>query len=246
MRLRMLCTTVWLVSLSLTKVSGQYSVWAGTEASTTVNTNAPVLRWSSQVDSGGTFAYQVDVTSEPENKVVWSSGEVWQGNWPSHAAAFPGLCVYEGPDLAPGHTYRFTVREQQAANSTGQNASRSWDAGTGTFATSANLPSAKQELIAELGKPNMTKLWNTSSTSIVARVEPSGFLPTSVSGGYGGITSEFVRDGAGMIIGMLELGPEHWSTARKAMRFMLHGLQCTQNAKIEPGQTPSSIQWNNA
>ena len=54
----------------------------------------------------------------------------------------------------------------------------------------------------------------------------------TVSGSYGGITSEFVRDGAGMIIGMLELGPGHWDTARQAMRFMLHGLQCTQNAKV--------------
>ena len=41
---------------------------------------------------------------------------------------------------------------------------------------------------------------STSSTSVWARVEPSGFLPTSVSGGYGGITSEFVRDGAGMSV----------------------------------------------
>ena len=52
---------------------------------------------------------------------------------------------------------------------------------------------------------------------------------------YGGITSEFVRDGAGMLIGMLELGPEHWPTARKAMRFMLHGLRCTQHATLQPG-----------
>eukprot|EP01045_Picozoa_sp_COSAG04_P057111 COSAG04_NODE_27040_length_287_cov_1.095745_1_plen_66_part_10 len=34
---------------------------------------------------------------------------------------------------------------------------------------------------------------------------------------------------------MLELGPTHWEVARRAMRFMLHGLQCTQNAKIETG-----------
>ena len=34
---------------------------------------------------------------------------------------------------------------------------------------------------------------------------------------------------------MLELGPTHWEVARRAMRFMLHGLQCTQNAKIESG-----------
>ncbi len=245
MRLHVLCatSTVWLAALLISSpVQGaglqQYSasVWVGKEAATTVNTNAPVMRWTTQVDSSGTFAYQVDVRSEPDGHLVWSTGEVWQGNWPSHAPAFPGLCVYEGPELSPGRAYSFNVREQQAADSSGHNASRSWDAGAGTFITSTELLSAKQELISELGKPNMTKIWNTSSTSIVSRVEPSGFLPTSVSGGYGGITSEFVRDGAGMIIGMLELGPEHWPTAQKAMRFMLHGLQCTQNAQIEPGQ----------
>ena len=46
---------------------------------------------------------------------------------------------------------------------------------------------------------------------------------------------QFVRDGAGMLIGMLELGPPRWAVARSAMRFMLHGLQCTQNAELVPG-----------
>ena len=119
--------------------------------------------------------------------------------------------------------------------SPGHNVSRSWHAGSGSFQTAAGLPTPQEELIAELATPNMTTLWNTSRNSIWERVEPSGFLPTSVSGGYGGITSEFVRDGAGMIIGMLELGPVHWPRARSAMRFMLHGLRCTQNAKLEPG-----------
>merc|ERR1719460_1708912 len=38
-----------------------------------------------------------------------------------------------------------------------------------------------------------------------------------------------------MIIAILELGPDRWEVARKAMRFMLHGLQCTQNTVLEPG-----------
>ena len=210
------------------------AAWAsGTTTVDTVDTNAPVLRWASKVDSGGTFAYRVDVAQA--GTAVWTSGEVWQGNWPSHSPAFPGLCVYEGPALEAGATYTFSVTEQQAADHNGHNVSRSWSAGTGSFTAAAGLPSAKAELIAQLRTPNVTNLWNTSSLSIWQRVEPSGFLPTSVSGGYGGITSEFVRDGAGMIIGMLELGPSHWPTARKAMRFMLHGLQCTQNEKLMPG-----------
>ena len=213
------------------------SAWAsaaGGDAGAVVTTNAPVLRWVSKVQSGGTFAYTVTVSGS-DGAVVWTSGEVWQGNWPAHSPAFPGLCVYEGPPLVAGATYTFSIMERQAADATGKNVSTSWSAGTGSFQAHSALPSAKDELSAQLRGHNMTKLWNTSSTSIWSRVEPSGFLPTSVSGGYGGITSEFVRDGAGMIIGMLELGPARWSTARKAMRFMLHSLQCTQNAVVKPG-----------
>ena len=177
------------------------SAWVGGSA-TTVSTNAPVLRWTTQVDSQGTFAYKVDVTKSGAPASIWSSGEVWQGNWPAHAPAFPGLCVYEGPSLEAGTTYKFEVTELQAADRIGHNASRSWIVGSGSFLTAVALPDAKAELIAQLrSNSNMTTLWNTSSTSIWSRVEPSGFLPTSVSGGYGGITSEFVRDGAGMIIG---------------------------------------------
>ena len=180
-----------------------------------VATNAPVLRWNSSVDSGGTFAYQVDVFSaatttdgSPRMTPLWSSGRVWLGNWPSSSPSFPGLCVYDGVDLSPNTTYTFTVQEWQAADHTGKKVNTTWSAGHGNFMTSATLPPAKEELISELRAPNMTRLWDTSSTSVWSRVEPSGFLPTSVSGGYGGITSEFVRDGAGMVIAILELGPQ--------------------------------------
>jgi hypothetical protein len=89
------------------------SAWAhlpaggGDAAINVVTTNAPVLRWASKVQSGGTFAYTVTVVngSSSAAAVVWTSGEVWQGNWPAHAPAFPGLCVYEGPPLARGAIY---------------------------------------------------------------------------------------------------------------------------------------------
>ena len=113
----------------------------------------------------------------------------------------------------------------QAADSQGANVSKSWHAGTGTFKASPTLGSVHDELIAEVTSTNATRLWNTSSSSVWQRVEPSGFLPTSVSGGYGGITSEYVRDGAGMIIGMLELGPAHWATASQSQIINESGAQ---------------------
>ena len=87
-----------------------------------VMTNAPVLRWNSSVDSGGTFAYQVDIARVTSDGIthtttpLWSSGQVWLGNWPASSPAFPGLCVYDGEALAPSTTYSFTVQEWQAAD----------------------------------------------------------------------------------------------------------------------------------
>ena len=132
------------------------SVWTEDAASPnrqdptpTVSTNAPVLRWKTQVQSGGTFAYTVAV-SDSQGSQVWTSGEVWQGNWPAHSPPFPGLCVYEGPPLQAGSKYTFSVRERQAADGTGKNVSTSWAAGSGSFQTSAQLPTARDELIMEL------------------------------------------------------------------------------------------------
>ena len=105
-------------------------------------------------------------------------------------------------------------------------------AGSGTFRTIPTLQSAQSELAAELQSPNMTILWNTSSRSIWARVEPSGFLPTSVSGGYGGITSEFVRDGAGMIIGMLEAS----SPSMVALQISPDPLPCREGCPVLPSR----------
>ena len=56
-------------------VASSRSAWVGASATAVVTTNAPVLRWSSQVESTGTFAYSVDVT-DATGAAVWSSGEV--------------------------------------------------------------------------------------------------------------------------------------------------------------------------
>ena len=176
-------------ALLLLSVSRTTQVWTTSPLDVGVTTNAPVFRWNSSVDTGGTFAYQVDLFSavmatdiSAPIKPIWSSGQVWLGNWPAYSPSFPGLCVYDGAALAPNTTYTFTVQEWQAADHTGKKINTTWSAGTGRFLTSATLPLVKAELISELQSPNMTKLWTTSSTSIWSRVEPSGFLPTSVSG----------------------------------------------------------------
>ena len=155
------------------------SAWAaagGFAPTAVVTTNAPVLRWSSKVESGGTFAYTVDVSTDA-GTAVWTSGEVWQGNWPAHAPAFPGLCVYEGPPLEAGVTYTFRVSERQAADGSGRNVSTSWTAGSGRFQAHASLPSARDELVATLQTANVSRLWNTSRHSIVSSAGlPSGGL----------------------------------------------------------------------
>lgn len=45
------------------------------------------------------------------------------------------------------------------------------------------FPSVQAELAAEMSSANMSALWNGSWHSVADRIRPSGFLPTSVSGG---------------------------------------------------------------
>lgn len=68
---------------------------------------------------------------------------------------------------------------------------------TGTFATTDTLQSVQMEAAQWMTSQNVSRLWNGSWHSVVDRTRDNGYLPTSVSGGYGGITQEFVRDASG-------------------------------------------------
>ena len=175
---------------------------AATAATTTVTTNAPVLRWGSSIQAGepglgetAIVALRVNVSNG------WSTGEVRTIVLPS----WTGLAVYEGPGLTAGAEYTWTVEERIVAFSNGTTpTSEAFDvvAGRGTFTTATNLPSARAEAAAAMNSPNMSKLWNGSWHSVNDRITPSGFLPTSVSGGYGGITQMYVRDGEPLALRM--------------------------------------------
>lgn len=75
-----------------------------------------------------------------------------------------------------------------------------------------------------MSSPNVTKLWNGSKDSVAGRIQASGFMPTSVSGGYGGITSQYPRDSSGQLIGLLEVGPQGYAAVERALEFMLSSL----------------------
>ena len=71
----------------------------------------------------------------------------------------------------------------------------------------ADLPSPAAEAAAALaGDTNFSTIVRNAAASVVGRAQASGFLPTSISGGYGGSTSMFVRDTAAMLLGLLEEG----------------------------------------
>ena len=76
-----------------------------------IASNAPVLRWNSKVDPGGTWGYSVTVSAEDEEAGAgWTTGDVWMGNWPA-GMPFPGrrqpffLALYRLQDgqLEPPH-----------------------------------------------------------------------------------------------------------------------------------------------
>ena len=105
-------------------------------------------------------------------------------------------------------------------------ASSAWkSAGGGSFETASDLIDVTEEVQRSMTAYNMSVLWNGSWNSVAHRIMPSGFLPTSVSGGYGGITQQFVRDASGQLLGLLELGATFYDTVKSAMRFMLSQLQ---------------------
>ena len=112
------------------------------------------------------------------------------------------------------------------------------------FKTSPHLLSAKDEAVALMQSTNMSMLWNGSWHSVVDRVQPSGFLPTSVSGGYGGITHQFVRDASGQLIGMLQLGNWTRPTVQRALRFMLSALKDNYTATGSRSYAPHVMNAN--
>jgi hypothetical protein len=189
------------------------------EHATGVDTHAPVMRWASSIpqagDGAGVFSFLVNVTTttqvDDSEAYSWSTGEVYQqqlGTW-------IGLAVYEGEALQAGHDYSWTAQERWIAFSNGTRplASTGWKlVGSGSFTTSSSLISVEEELRKEMNSPNMSRLWNGSWHSVADRVTESGFVPTSVSGGYGGITNQFVRDASGQLIGLLQLGPKFYPT----------------------------------
>ena len=224
---------------------------ATASAATVVTTNAPVLRWATAITPGapgfGTtaiVALRVNVSSTGGAALEWSTGEVRTVVLPS----WTGLAVYEGPGLAAGQTYQWSAEERVVAfsNGTTPTSDEFAVAARDTFTASNSLPSARDEAAAVMSSHNVSALWNGSWHSVNDRIEPSGFLPTSVSGGYGGITQMFVRDASGQIIGLVECGPEHAQVAGRALRFMLSQLQ----ANYQPGSflsyAPHVMQANKA
>ena len=168
-------------------------------------TNAPVLTWPSRVDPSGVFAYRVVVVMENTSTPPPSdTGFSFATNEP-----FPGLYVYDNTTLplAAGGNYSYTIFESQIEAAPGKPPVPSpapvWVAAQGSFCVSPTLPILRDEARAAFGG-NFSVLYSNSLASITGRVQPSGFVPTSVSGGYGGATNMFVRDTCAMLFALLE------------------------------------------
>ena len=182
-----------------------------------VTTNAPVFRWNSTVDpatcggSQAVLSIRVNVSNKYDHdSFVWSSGDVRV----NVLSTWLGLYVYEGPSLQAGATYDWTVEERVivwgngSAPASDANANGNFNSvvASGVFAADLSIPTARAEAAIEMSSQNMTTLWNTSWHSVLQRAATSGFLPTSVSGGYGGPLIEFPRDAMGQLIGLVEVG----------------------------------------
>eukprot|EP00039_Didymoeca_costata_P007405 m.99424 g.99424 ORF g.99424 m.99424 type:complete len:763 (+) comp13674_c0_seq11:167-2455(+) len=212
---------------------------------TEIDTNAPVFLWNSTVCTTGAsqavFAIRLNISSSTV-EFQYSSGTIYQ----QCLESWRGLYVFEGnhdQELKKSSQYDWTVEERELAlldGSIPSPTSQEWHVvGKGAFATTQSLMSAADEAAMEMTSSNVSMIWNTSWNSVVNRVVSSGFLPTSVSNGYGGITNEFVRDASGQIIGMLEIGSKtSTAVAKSALRFMLTSLSDAYNASGQLSYAP--------
>lgn len=166
-----------------------------------ITTNAPQLHWDTLVNPSGVFAYRVVVTSNASPE--WDSGWIYGENEP-----FPGVYVYDGPPLLRGETHNWTASElqwQPYPPLPGHYPTPAWVAGSGSFSVPSGLLSPEEEASQELNVAfNFSTLAANALASVTARVQPSGFVPTSISGGYGGSTNMFIRDTCAMLLALME------------------------------------------
>ena len=169
-----------------------------------ITTNAPVLLWNTTIAFTGDaamIAYRCNVTSTTA-AAPWSTHAVYVNVLPT----WRGFAAYEGPGLVPDTTYAWTAEERDIVHGDGSRGANKWrTVAVGGFATSSTLLPARLEAAAVMSHANVSAIWNTSWRSIFNRAAPSGFQPTSVSGGYGGVDVEFPRDAAGQLIGLTQL-----------------------------------------
>ena len=224
------------LALVLAVVSARAGALAEPALALSVRTHSPVLRWPTQIQAGGVFGYRITVVttagtgiaSDERHATVWDSGWVWQTNTP-----FPGLAVYAGPPLQPGQAYQWSAEEQQLRLSPNPHPhppplGKPFEAGNGTFVAAPDLALPIHEAAAALAAPNTTSLFEGSMQSIQGRVDhETGFVPTSVSGGYGGATSMYVRDSCAMMFALLAARPQGSPnhSVRAVLRFMLSVIQ---------------------
>eukprot|EP00040_Diaphanoeca_grandis_P030357 m.179339 g.179339 ORF g.179339 m.179339 type:complete len:802 (-) comp31971_c0_seq3:129-2534(-) len=224
-----------LVSWAAPTTSGE-AIFGQCVDAAMITTNAPVLRWNSTVATptqtgqvvAPIFSFRINVSVDidgdgDDTAPLWTD-EVYQQ---SHAH-WRGLTVYQGPSLMASTTYRWSVEERFVALKQGYAPPPAQSTytvvGAGCFQTISTLSSARDEAAAEMASTNVTALWQGSVASVQDRIRPSGFLPTSVSNGYGGITSQFVRDASGQLIGLMQIGSGLLPLAERALEFMLSTL----------------------
>ena len=152
--------------------------------------SAPSLEWTSSCRlSAPHEAYtRRIVVSEvsPANATVWDSGAVVDSAMPDwrfnqslgRLEPAASAVVYAGAPLRPSTSYVFTVCEEWGGHGGRENASSSC-CSPATFKTDAAITGAKDDARAVLWSRAMERLLNSTLDSLVDRVEPVGFAPTS-------------------------------------------------------------------
>ena len=182
-----------------------------TTTTTVVDSHAFILRWPSKVTapSASVFAFELTVAAADDDgsgtaPAPWQSGLVWREN--TTAAGAAACCGNATWTLRAATRYTWSVVEYlQAAPRHGPTPLGA--AVSGVFATSATLPTPREEARSVASGSAAAKVYTQTRDSIRSRVKVDGFFGESpYAHEYGAL--EFIRTLGAATAAFLEMGDD--------------------------------------
>ena len=187
-----------------------------------ISTNAFLLRWPSRVTdpSSSVFAFTLTVQeadgADQDKPGAWETGLVFREN--TTVSGVSACCGNASWALRPQTKYTWRVEEFTRPPGQPSAPLKQLGAQTGSFATSAALPSPRDEARAAAFAPAVSRVFDDTRDSIRDRVKSDGFFGESpFAHEYGAL--EFIRTIGAAAAAFLEMGDD--AIVAKLLRLVL-------------------------